>query len=185
MARVITAEEFAAHQARFGRPRREMACYAEVNANDQRGDSAHRETAAVAGMATERKSPLPDTLASYELPWPPSANNLYRPGEAQKRGHVFLTAGQLCYRNAAIGALTMARARPLLGRLAVEIDLYPPDLRARDIDNRVKAVLDALQHGRAIVNDSQIDKITITRFAPVAGGNCVVRITVIQFPEAA
>ncbi len=50
--------------------------------------------------------------------------------------------------------------RPLVGRLAVEVEVFPPDNRRRDVDNVIKALLDALQHGGAYLDDSQIVRLT-------------------------
>ena len=71
------------------------------------------------------------------------------------------------------------RIKPLQGRLAMAIELYPPDKRRRDIDNVLKATLDALQHGGAYADDCQIDYLTISRSgsAVTKGGRMRVIIT--------
>ena len=48
-------------------------------------------------------------------------------------------------------------------RLTVAVVAYPPDRRARDLDNILKAALDALQHARAYEDDSQIDRLIVDR----------------------
>lgn len=45
----------------------------------------------------------------------------------------------------------------------MNILVYPPDKRKRDIDNLIKIVADSLQDARIYENDSQIDKIIIER----------------------
>lgn len=45
----------------------------------------------------------------------------------------------------------------------MNILVYPPDKRKRDIDNLIKIVADSLQDARYYMNDSQIDKIIIER----------------------
>ena len=54
--------------------------------------------------------------------------------------------------------------------------MRPPDNRRRDIDNVQKALLDALQHGGAYADDSQIVRLSIEKGPPVAGGRSLVRI---------
>jgi crossover junction endodeoxyribonuclease RusA len=67
--------------------------------------------------------------------------------------------------------------RPLDGALDMEIDLYPPDRRRRDIDNTQKALLDSLAHGGAYHDDGQIDHLDIWRRKPLPPhGMVIVRI---------
>ena len=60
--------------------------------------------------------------------------------------------------------------------LAIDIRIHPPDRRRRDIDNMQKALLDAMQHGGAYLDDSQIVRLAIEKGLPLAGGKTVVRI---------
>ena len=68
------------------------------------------------------------------------------------------------------------RLKPLDGPLEIFIDVYPPDRRRRDVDNVQKALLDALAHGGAYHDDSQIARLTIERQAVVPGGKVHVYI---------
>ena len=60
--------------------------------------------------------------------------------------------------------------------MAMTIEVYPPDRRRRDIDNLLKAVLDACQHGGAFPDDSRIVWLLIYRAQIVPGGRVVVTI---------
>lgn len=64
----------------------------------------------------------------------------------------------------------------MTGALAVHVTVHPPDRRRRDLDNAMKALLDALAHGGAYEDDSQIDRLEIVRGAVVPGGKVIVRI---------
>lgn len=64
--------------------------------------------------------------------------------------------------------------------MAMFISLYPPDRRKRDIDNVLKALLDALQHAGCYEDDSQLDDLRIVRCEVRKGGSCVVVITPIE-----
>jgi crossover junction endodeoxyribonuclease RusA len=67
--------------------------------------------------------------------------------------------------------------RPCLkGRISISIQAYPPDKRARDIDNLLKITIDSLQHANLFENDSQIDKITIERMEQRKGGELIITI---------
>lgn len=55
--------------------------------------------------------------------------------------------------------------------------LYPPDRRPFDVDNRLKALLDALTHSKVWLDDGQVDAISIIRSSERrAGGQAVVTI---------
>ncbi len=75
-----------------------------------------------------------------------------------------------------VAILAAGGRKPLAGKLAVEVEIYPPDNRRRDVDNIQKALLDALQHGGAYVDDSQIVKLSLEKHEPLPGGRTVVKI---------
>jgi len=70
-----------------------------------------------------------------ELPYPPSVNNYYR----HFRGMAFISTAGRNFRKAVEVILTEKNTKPARGKLFVEIDIYPPDRRRRDIDNILKA----------------------------------------------
>ncbi|EPM5114232.1 RusA family crossover junction endodeoxyribonuclease, partial [Shigella flexneri] len=50
------------------------------------------------------------------------------------------------------------------------------DKRRRDLDNILKAPLDALTHAGVLMDDEQFDEINIVRGQPVSGGRLGVKI---------
>jgi Holliday junction resolvase RusA-like endonuclease len=111
-------------------------------------------------------------MLEVELPYPPSINHYWR-----RVGHKTLISREgRRFRTSVVAILAAMRLRPLAGDLAVEVEVYPPDRRRRDIDNVQKALLDALAHGGAYADDSQVVRLEITKREPVAGGKTVVRI---------
>jgi Holliday junction resolvase RusA-like endonuclease len=71
-----------------------------------------------------------------------------RGGKFKKaKAMVFLSEQGERYRTHAILSMNVQRVprHALKGRLAVHITAYPPDRRARDLDNLPKGVLDALE----------------------------------------
>jgi crossover junction endodeoxyribonuclease RusA len=60
-------------------------------------------------------------------------------------------------------------------RLHFQVTLYPRDKRIQDIDNRIKALFDALE-GWAYDSDSQIDVLIVERGEIKKGGGCLVMI---------
>jgi len=112
-------------------------------------------------------------MITLKLPYPPSVNHYWGQVGSRKflgkKGKEFRESVFLCVLN--------ARKGPLNGRLEVKVYLYPPDKRKRDVDNVLKSLLDALEHARVYENDSQIDKLCITRMDVTKGGSCDVVIT--------
>ena len=45
-----------------------------------------------------------------------------------------------------------------------------------DIDNRAKPLLDALQHAKVFIDDSQVDRLILERKEIIPGGMCEVFI---------
>jgi Holliday junction resolvase RusA-like endonuclease len=107
-----------------------------------------------------------------ELPYPPSINHYWR-----RVGYRMIISREgRRFRESVVAILAAMRLEPLTGPLDVEVDLYPPDRRKRDLDNSIKALLDALQHGGAYLDDSQIVRLVITKREPVVNGKTIVRI---------
>lgn len=112
------------------------------------------------------------------LPFPPSINDYYQP---QRRGNgarlVLKKAGRV-YREISVKMLRNI-GQPIEGRLFVKVTLNPHmDAGEWDLDNRMKALLDALQHGGAIRDDNQIDHLEIVRGVESTPGTAIVEIGV-------
>lgn len=107
-----------------------------------------------------------------ELPYPPSVNHYWRRVGAR----TLISRGGRAFRREVCAILASQGVRPLDGRLEMTIDVYPPDRRRRDLDNLQKGLLDALAHGRAYLDDSQIDRLVIQRRHVARLGKVRVRI---------
>ena len=98
-------------------------------------------------------------MTTLELPYPPSVNHIYN----YTRCGVFLKKEVKAYRFVVRGIVRSLRMHPVRWRLAVVIDLYPPDRRKRDLDNTLKSLLDSLTHAGVIEDDSCIDDLHVRR----------------------
>ncbi len=76
-------------------------------------------------------------------------------------------------------------AVPKMGqkRLQMQVTLYPRDKRKQDIDNRIKALWDALTDAGVFDDDEQIDILIVQRGEIRKGGGCLVMIDEINEPR--
>jgi len=111
-------------------------------------------------------------MREFKLPYPPSINHYWR----RVGSRTLISREGRRFRRDVMAILAAMSVKPLTGPLVVEVDVFPPDKRRRDIDNIVKSLLDALEHGGAYDDDSQIEKLTIQKRETVTGGRTLVKI---------
>lgn len=70
--------------------------------------------------------------------------------------------------------MLQARGIHLDGSLALTIIVQPPDRRRRDLDDVLKAMLDAMTHTGIWADDSDIDDLRIVRAGVQPGGRVFV-----------
>lgn len=101
----------------------------------------------------------PRTLA-LEIPFPPSVNRIWR----NVAGRTLLSRDGREYRaRVAAEFLRPSVIRFGASPVAVHLAAWLPDARRRDIDNLLKAALDALTHAGCWDDDSQIQTLSIRR----------------------
>lgn len=119
-------------------------------------------------------------MLEYTLAYPPSVNNYWVSRVITRVGrkpyvHTAIAKHGVAFR--AEVADTVGTITPILGPLCVDVAIYPPDRRERDIDNVFKALLDALQHADVYRKDSQIKHLTADMHDPIPpAGKVVVRV---------
>ncbi len=116
-----------------------------------------------------------------DLPFPPTVNSYYgltRSGirYVTKKGKQFRADCCVCCHEQNAYSLSLDYA------LQLDVILYPPDRRRRDLDNYMKALQDALgthsdlSGANVWEDDSLIDNLNIHRGAVTPSGKCSVRI---------
>jgi crossover junction endodeoxyribonuclease RusA len=112
-------------------------------------------------------------LLVLNLPYPPSINSYWRANGHRR----FISKEGVLFREKVAEYMQEYKVPRLGGsvRLQMEIVLYPRDRRLQDIDNRVKALWDALE-GWVYEDDAQIDVLIVKRGEIRKGGGCLVMI---------
>ncbi len=114
------------------------------------------------------------------LPFPPSVNTYWRaPNKGPLKGRHLISAKGRAYQSAACVAIVEQLRflpKPSTAPAAVEIILYPPDERRRDVDNYNKALFDALTHAGIWEDDSQVQKMLVEWGPKVPGGRVEISI---------
>jgi crossover junction endodeoxyribonuclease RusA len=116
-----------------------------------------------------------------DLPLPPSVNHYW--GQHGHRRYV--SKAGVAFK-AQVSDYVIEYRVPKLGtaRLAMTVVLFPKDRRKQDIDNRIKALWDALADSGVFDNDEQIDTLFIERGEIKKGGGCRVYIDILDKIES-
>lgn len=118
-------------------------------------------------------------LDNVELPYPPSVNHMWTPMVFRKNGKTIRgrRRSERALEFVAATLVLLGRRTSFLGAVAVEIDVFFPDKRTRDLDNLAKGILDAITHAGVIGDDSQIVDLRLRNMREVVnGGRIVVRL---------
>lgn len=101
-------------------------------------------------------------MLRLQLPFPPSVNRYWR----HVGSRVLVSREGREFRQLVTTMMKAQKVKKHKGDLIVDIRLIPVDRRRRDIDNSLKALLDAMQSGGAYDDDSQITRLTVEKLEP-------------------
>lgn len=117
---------------------------------------------------------------TIELPWPPTVNSYWRHPIVNGQRRSLISKAGRAYRNDVWGAWLQCSdrcAQPITHTVKVDLAVYPPDRRRRDLDNLPKAVFDSLTHVGVWADDSLVDDFRVHRESVNAPGRVVVTIS--------
>tara|TARA_R110000803_G_scaffold105482_4_gene173683 strand:- start:2479 stop:2862 length:384 start_codon:yes stop_codon:yes gene_type:complete len=106
-----------------------------------------------------------------ELPYPPSVNSYW-----QANGHRrFISKEGVAFTKEVDLIVKQSRAKSFgENRIAISVMIHPRSKRKFDLDNTLKAILDALMKAGMYNDDSQIDFIEIARGEAVPKGAAII-----------
>lgn len=112
-------------------------------------------------------------MLELHLNWPPTVNNYYT---KTKRG-IFISKKGREFREGIITAVNEQAPGVFLDSpIECKVILSPPDKRKRDLDNYMKALLDAITHSGLWEDDSLIDQLFIYRGRQTTSGKVIMLI---------
>lgn len=113
-------------------------------------------------------------MISLTLPMPPTVNHAYG---VRRGGGRFIKPAGIKFRQEVAEIVAEAGHKTLEGRVSLFAVIHPADRRRQDLDNRSKALQDALTHAGVWLDDEQIDELHLIRGAVRKGGRVTVVIT--------
>ena len=118
----------------------------------------------------------------FEMPWPPTVNHYHQPVRIGKSARIIKGQKAREYSSLIIKHMTdlCLDSEAISERLSVSIVLNPPTLRKYDVDNRTKAIFDALSDCGFWLDDEQVDRLIVTKGVKTKGGNVKIKVEVIQ-----
>lgn len=139
-------------------------------------------------MTSTLFTPTAPDVVELTLPYPPTVNSYLQITVPKKwtRPLISISEKGREFLREVLRQVRASGAKPLLGHLRAEIKFFPPDERKRDIDNPVKALIDALKRRELksgkfyeglFADDCQIREMEL-KFGPVVkDGKTVIKLT--------
>lgn len=129
-------------------------------------------------------APSSSWLIELVFPFPPSVNTYWRsPTSGPLSGRHLISVKGRQFRVEAIARVLEQLRRlpkPIKCDVNVSLRLYPPDRRARDLDNYLKAALDAITHARIWNDDKQVKRLNVEWGPVVRSGKAEISISEFQ-----
>lgn len=109
-------------------------------------------------------------LLEIEIPGVPPSVNHYWMSNGKRR---YLSAKALSFIKLVVGRIQPQNS---VARLSIDLEFCFPDRRVRDLDNFLKGTLDSLVKAGLCEDDSQFDRISVSRGEVIKGGLTRVRV---------
>lgn len=117
-------------------------------------------------------------MVELQLTYPPSINHYYEKGNIRKGLDRRVGIAGSAFR-AEVYRFRLEHLNgqcPMKGRLSMEVQLWMPDRRKRDIDNPLKCLFDSLQYACVIEDDEQVDCLVMYKNGVESPGKAIVTL---------
>lgn len=115
----------------------------------------------------------------FTLPYPPSVNTYWRHAVTRgekKRSIVYLSEKGREYRVAVACLIGNLLDEPIDEPIRLNLDVFLPDRRKRDIDNILKSLLDSMEHAGVYRDDELITTLKVNKVAILKPGSVAITI---------
>lgn len=108
------------------------------------------------------------------LTFPPSINSYY----TKTRNGVFISKKGAAFQSSGIQSIReqLGPGLYITSKVHMSVVLYPPDHRARDLDNYMKPLLDTITKSGIWQDDKLVDQLCVYRGVLTPKGSCFVRL---------
>lgn len=125
-------------------------------------------------------------MINLTLPYPPTVNHYWKSSVKRVTANKSRVVTRVSEKGKAFAEHVFWLVREqkanqkLQGNLKIEVNIYVPDNRRRDIDNLCKSLFDALQKAGVYLDDTQIKDYRMIHCGVVKGGKVVLSIEEIE-----
>ena len=114
-------------------------------------------------------------ILEFFTSYAPTINNYY----AKTTRGVYISAKGRAYRDTLLKDVLeqVGTIKAISCKVRVEIIVWPPDKRRRDLDNVLKSLFDAITHAGIWEDDCLIDQMFVYRGQVVEGGRIYIKVT--------
>jgi crossover junction endodeoxyribonuclease RusA len=115
-------------------------------------------------------------MLEIELTYPPSVNDYYTKWCQGKAVRVAVDKPGMAFRAEVLRYKLQNNLKTFVGRVSMEVQLWAPDRRKRDIDNPLKCLFDAFEYAKILENDEIVDCLLMHKRGVEAPGKCIVTL---------
>ena len=115
-------------------------------------------------------------MITLELTYPPSVNDYYTKWCQGKSVRVAVGSPGSAFRAEVLRFKLINKIQTITDRVSMEVELWAPDRRKRDIDNPLKCLFDALTYAKVWDDDEIVDCLLMHKRGVEAPGKTIITL---------